>query len=268
MISHGIVNEDTAARVNDILEKLIDEIVENTKEYLNTGLFLITDFKNNNSWKICNYKNTEDCVEYDYDTSFIKEDGLYFLFGKTLLPTWPLIACRDGTILFYNRFDKTTQKAYFFSNSSKEAYIHVEALNTAELFGFDIELLNKKPLNITVKSTNNISHNLPEKDFNIFIGRKTEIEKLDKALEHKRHFITALDGIGGVGKSAIAIECCNRILKSKYNDINSFEYIIWMSAKNTVFKDGKILKIEQSFEHLEQLLDTIIIVLGLVARNS
>jgi len=255
-VSHGIITEETSERINPKLESILNEIISLTKEFLNTKFYLISD-NNDSSWNIYNYDTNEEMNQID--TTNIREAGLYFLFNKKLIQAWPLLVCRDGNILFFNRFDKTSQKVFFSGGINKETYIRSDAINHIDLFGFDKELLFKKPLNVYVKTENNISHNLPEKDYNLFIGRDKEIRELKQALDHKRHFITALDGIGGVGKSAIAIESCYRLINDSSND---FEYFIWMSAKNTFFKDGKIINIEQAFDHLDQLIDTIIIVLG------
>jgi tetratricopeptide (TPR) repeat protein len=255
LISHGIVSEELALKFNPTLENILDEIINNTDELLNTKLYLITDF-DNGTFKVCNFIDNK---QINIDTSNIKDEGLYFYINNRLIPTWPLVACRDGNILFYNRYDKDNQKIFFTNNISHEVYIRSEAISHSEIFGFDNDLIDRKPLNIQIKVEKNVTHNLPEKDYAIFIGRNKEIENLNIAIEHPRHFISALDGIGGVGKSAIAIECCNRIIN---NINNSYEYIIWVSAKSTVFRDGKIINIEQAFDHLEQLIDTILIVLG------
>ena len=256
LISHGMILEETAERINPILEITLNEIINITNSYLNTNIFLISNDNNDFSWKINSYNNDE---ELQLDTSDIKESGLYYFLKNELVHAWPLLACRDGNIIFYNRFDKTSQKVIFSGGINKETYIKSDAINHIDLFGFDKEAIFRKPLDVNVKTENNISHNLPEKDYNLFIGRNKEINELYNALDHKRHFITALDGIGGVGKSAIAIEACYRLINDKKNE---FEYFIWMSAKNTFFKDGKITNIEQAFDHLDQLIDTILIVLG------
>jgi len=257
LISHGMILEETAERINPILEKILNEIINATKDYLNTNLYLISDDNNEYSWRVHSYNNNEN--DSQLDTSDIKEAGLYFLINSKLILVWPFLACRDGNILFFNRYDKTSQKVIFSGGINKETYIRSDAASHIDLFGFDKETLFRKPLNVNVKTQNNVSHNLPEKDYNLFIGRNKEINELNVALDHKRHFITALDGIGGVGKSAIAIESCYRLINSKKNE---FEYFVWMSAKNTYFKDGKITKTEQAFDHLDQLIDTILIVLG------
>ncbi|MDR1912538.1 MAG: hypothetical protein LBQ52_09390 [Helicobacteraceae bacterium] len=240
-ISHGIITEDLATKLNPVLEKVIDEIIQRTDNLLKMEL----SFYNNE--------------EVELDTSNLIAERLYYPINNKQIETWPLIICRDGNILFYNRFDANSKKVFFTNSQNKEIYIKSDVLDQSELFGFDLDSIKRKPLNIQVKQDNNVIHNLPEKDYAIFIGRKNEIEKLNIALDHPRHFISALDGIGGVGKSAIAIECCNRIIKENNNN---YEYIIWVSAKSTIFKDGKIISIEQAFDHLEQLIDTILIVLG------
>jgi tetratricopeptide (TPR) repeat protein len=256
LISHGMISEELASSFNPLLENILDYIISKTENLLNKKLLHVMDRNNSGTIKIQDSYNNQ---IIEIDSRNINDGDLCFIIGNKPISSWPLIACRDGNILFYNRYDKNSQKIFFTNFLNHETYIRSEVQTHSELFGFDDSLINRKPLNIQIKVENNVTHNLPEKDFSLFIGRKKEIENLGNAIEHPRHFISALDGIGGVGKSAIAIECCNRLI----NDKNSkYEYIIWVSAKSTMFKDGKIINIEQAFEHLEQLIDTILILLG------
>jgi tetratricopeptide (TPR) repeat protein len=77
--------------------------------------------------------------------------------------------------------------------------------------------------------------NLPPQT-NEFIGREAEITRLIEILseEHAAHIIT-IDGIGGVGKTALAIEAGYRCLEAIRNEsilnIPIFEAIIFTSAK-------------------------------------
>ncbi|HEY9186403.1 MAG TPA: NB-ARC domain-containing protein [Ignavibacteria bacterium] len=191
------------------------------------------------------------------------ENGLYFFTSNKLSFIKPLLICKDGIILFYNKFDSAHKKIICTAPLSRELYIKTSANNISELFYLDSESLSIKPLNIDIKiSKNGTCHNLPSQDYKEFIGRKKELELLNSAILHPRHFITALDGIGGVGKSAISLELCNKILEAQKDEDIYFEFIIWVSAKTTKLENGKIIKLTQSFEHLAQLLDTILDVLS------
>ena len=261
-VSHGVISEELAETINRVLEPIADEMIEVLNDVINYKLYYLSEDGLSLQWKVCNYNNNE-CTDIDFDKSLVTQQGIYFAFGNTLVPGWPLISCRDGSILFYNRFDKTSQKVYFTASNQRETYIRSDANDCAELFGFDSDLLKYKPLDVVVQiSEQQVYNNVPQKDYPEFIGRKSELDELEKAVAHPRHFIVALDGIGGVGKSAIAIEYCNRILNRDHSQTNSFEYVIWLSAKSTMLRDGKVFTIDQAFEHLEQLVDTTLMVIG------
>lgn len=62
-----------------------------------------------------------------------------------------------------------------------------------------------------------------------FIGRIPLLQKLQEALD-SRHYIISLDGVGGVGKSALAIEFLRRLYKAK-----KYQFIVSLSAKSRVW---------------------------------
>jgi tetratricopeptide (TPR) repeat protein len=82
-----------------------------------------------------------------------------------------------------------------------------------------------------------VFHNLPHPDYGRFIGRESELQKLRELLSPKsRHFVITIDGIGGIGKSALALEIAHRYLHN-YDQLDPedrFDAIIWMSAKQTI----------------------------------
>jgi tetratricopeptide (TPR) repeat protein len=262
LISHGIVSEDKAIKLLDTLSVLTEDVLVAVNEFLCTPLFLIEE----NELEAGIYcepiigSNFEDEKNHLEQCS---EDGLYLMYGKCIINTSPFLICRDGNILIYNRFDNKSKRILYNGPNEKELYIKTSSIDISEIFGLDKEALNIKPLPVQLKiSRNGIHHNLPDTDYREFIGRKKELESLQNMITHKRHFISALDGIGGVGKSAIALEFCNKIFCLGQSDELYFEYIVWLSAKTTILKDGEIHYINQSFEHLEQLNDTILDVLG------
>ena len=73
-----------------------------------------------------------------------------------------------------------------------------------------------------------LPQSLPYKTRNL-IGRESYIRDIVYSLEHDRHFIVTLTGIGGVGKSSIAYYVCEKLKNAK-----SFECLVWVSAKSTL----------------------------------
>jgi hypothetical protein len=62
-----------------------------------------------------------------------------------------------------------------------------------------------------------------------FIGREQLLQDVRQVLQ-SRHFIFSLDGVGGVGKSALAIELARRLYEA-----NEYDFIVSLSAKNRVW---------------------------------
>jgi tetratricopeptide (TPR) repeat protein len=77
-----------------------------------------------------------------------------------------------------------------------------------------------------------IPHNLPSRGE--FIGREREKAQVHEALS-SRSFLISIDGIGGVGKTSLALEVLHECLRaseaSTGNHIPMFEAIIWTTAK-------------------------------------
>ncbi|MBD2168930.1 tetratricopeptide repeat protein [Calothrix membranacea FACHB-236] len=88
--------------------------------------------------------------------------------------------------------------------------------------------------------------NLPRRLF--FVGRENEINTILGSLEPaSRTFIVSVEGLGGVGKTSLAIEAAYRCLEEKL-----FASIIWVSAKETVLT---ITGIEEQTPELKALKD-------------
>src|SRR5262249_1058009 len=101
-------------------------------------------------------------------------------------------------------------------------------------------------------------HNLPQRSYTRFVGRKEELEKLTRLLlpsPRSRHFLVTLDGIGGVGKSALAIELAYRYRDgyAQLPEDERFDTIVWTSAKRTLLTASGIQQRQQTFSTLADL---------------
>lgn len=81
-----------------------------------------------------------------------------------------------------------------------------------------------------------IYHNLSQPDYQEFIGREKELNELRKRLRpypYSTHHVITLKGVGGVGKSAVAMETARRYLYQSHTFPASEQFgaIIWFSAK-------------------------------------
>lgn len=87
-----------------------------------------------------------------------------------------------------------------------------------------------------------IYHNLPQPDYVRFVGRETELTKLHTLLSpDNRTWVIVIDGIGGIGKSSLALEVAHDYLNRfvELPERQCFKAIIWTSAKAlTLTADG------------------------------
>ncbi len=92
-----------------------------------------------------------------------------------------------------------------------------------------------------------------------FINREMEISKIENLLNprNRRHLL-AICGMGGVGKTALALKVAHRSIEKK-----EFDAYIWTTAKVSELHDKKIRKYNNSLSNLDDLLDTIAWVVGI-----
>lgn len=107
-------------------------------------------------------------------------------------------------------------------------------------------------------------HNLPRPDYTEFIGRTEEISRVRDAFEHDRHWVISIDGIGGVGKSALALHIAYGMASEIRRGICPWKYIVWVSAKSDRLPATAtgIQSQEPGFKVLEDLFDEILLVSG------
>jgi hypothetical protein len=111
----------------------------------------------------------------------------------------------------------------------------------------DVSALNKEYQLERSSSFNQIIyplHNLPQPDHIRFIGRDKELEQLQQSLHPKdRIWTIVIDGVGGIGKSALALEISRRYLDNFHilPHEERFKAIVWVSAKSQVLTAEGIL---------------------------
>lgn len=103
-------------------------------------------------------------------------------------------------------------------------------------------------------------HNLPPRDYEQFVGRQTELAEVRRLLgrDHRAVAVT-IDGIGGIGKSALVLESAYAFI-DQYNDLpesERFEAIVWVSAKRTYLTASGIRERRQVFRTIEDVFAAI-----------
>ncbi len=97
----------------------------------------------------------------------------------------------------------------------------------------------------------NLLANLPRRPY--FVGREEELKAIFQSLQpNSRTFIIGIEGIGGVGKSALAIEVSHRCVEQEL-----FESVIWISSKESILTLHGIEPIIPEAKSLSDILITI-----------
>ena len=92
-----------------------------------------------------------------------------------------------------------------------------------------------------------VYHNLPPR-YGQFIGREAELSRVLEWVENSRWPLAAIEGMGGIGKTSLAIEAAHRCLPGDELAIATpYEAVVWTSARDQADFDL----------HLSQVLDTI-----------
>lgn len=110
---------------------------------------------------------------------------------------------------------------------------------------------------LLLASTFRVCHNLPNPPRE-FVGRKEEfadaISLLRPYPESRYHLIT-IDGVGGVGKTALALEIAHHFVR-EYDHLDQshrFSGIIWKSAKRVILTPSGIVPREQPLRNLADI---------------
>ncbi len=130
-----------------------------------------------------------------------------------------------------------------------------------------LEILDREKKKITNATSDEkrklTLHNLPQPDYEDFVGREAEIKKVMEQLHpDSRPWIVTIDGIGGIGKSALALEIAHRYLDpKKIASVERFDGIVWVSAKETVLTAEGLKTRPQVLRNLSDIYAAIAITL-------
>lgn len=111
-------------------------------------------------------------------------------------------------------------------------------------------------------------HNLPPRDYERFVGRQSELGEVRRLLgPRSRAFVVTIDGIGGIGKSALALEAAYNLCEGYSNllEAERFEAIVWVSAKRSYLTADGIIERRQAFRTLSDVYAAIAQVLDFPA---
>jgi tetratricopeptide (TPR) repeat protein len=107
-----------------------------------------------------------------------------------------------------------------------------------------------------------VYQNLPQPDYGTFIGRDEELARTHQLLlpyPRSRYHIITIDGIGGIGKSSLALEAACHYLHA-YDSLpedERFDAIIWTSAKRTILTANGIVSRRADLRNLDDIYTTI-----------
>lgn len=130
------------------------------------------------------------------------------------------------------------------------------------------ELVTKVPIGFYEDEyTKKIINNLPIADYEYeggFVGRADDEERIIKMLKSNMHRVITIAGAGGVGKSALTLKIVNDIIR---DSLVEYDFIVWVSAKENKLSYLGIEDLEPTLKNYDELLDTILNVVGFDADS-
>jgi len=111
-----------------------------------------------------------------------------------------------------------------------------------------------------------VYHNLPQPDYGTFIGREEELAQVHRILRpypYSQHALVTIDGIGGIGKSTLALEVAHHY-RREYDRLDPqerFDAIIWTCAKTSVLTADGIKPRQQITRTLDDVYTAIAVTL-------
>ncbi len=105
-----------------------------------------------------------------------------------------------------------------------------------------------------------VQHNLPGRDSRGLIGRDDELKRVHEILRpypHSQYPTITIDGVGGVGKTALAVETAYNYVENEPSEPEeAFTAVVWASAKRTVLAD-RVIEQTPTFRNISDLYSAI-----------
>lgn len=197
-----------------------------------------------------------DKIWVDYHREFIQEDQTYL--GILIIPPRGPVVERfesdsprfqNGNYLFREGWSAIRENDSTLIFDQKELHDYLQKIK--------IPTLGK------VYEIDESYYKILSPDYNKFIFRKELCNNLMIGLKDPRTSVTSLVGIGGVGKTALAIWGALKAHEEKL-----FDFIVSITAKDRELTSSGIVGIKPQLSTFESLLDNILEVLGFHAEKS
>lgn len=245
-----------------VLKKVIDKIAPTSVNDIDDPMDLLEETDLPDLMEIALYRNSKDVFHDFFPGKLIEKEKLQEIFTK-LYPIRNQIAHIKET----------------FSAIDLDLLIEIGENLVPLLDNFSKELANvltcikTNPEKVVVQMPSEFIifeerakfgyiNNLPTPDYDPdggFIGRRDDLEKIEQLIFSDLYRVVTIAGAGGVGKTALALNFCQNILKRKNIP---FSAVVWVSAKEEKLSLTGIEPIEPSFRSYEEFIDTILETFG------
>lgn len=184
------------------------------------------------------YKSEADLVVCVFSKEYSEKEWC----GLEWLTIYSLVKQRADSSIMLSRFDHYEPEGLF----GLDGFSELDEQTPHQFANLILERLainSGKPRNYYISQPRS---NLPTHVYSTFLGRKHELAKLFEFLSpSKRPYILTIGGIGGIGKTALAVEAA-RQCSMAVSDCNSdslpyFESVIFASAKSNYLRYQRIL---------------------------
>lgn len=121
-----------------------------------------------------------------------------------------------------------------------------------------IKARQPEPISVDSLESSQIRHNLPSYPYYSFVGRKNELKiVMDWLTNNDKVNILSIIGIGGIGKTSLALEaayCCKKA--------RLFDNIIFVSVKTSILTSDGIRTHQSTRDPLKEIVESILFTIG------
>jgi len=112
----------------------------------------------------------------------------------------------------------------------------IQRVNPKQYTHYCSQLDRTSPLGKEPSKQPQVLENLPNRDYGRFVGREEELAQIRRILRpypHSQEHLVTIDGVGGIGKSALALEVayCYTDKCGNLPEEERFQAIVWTSAR-------------------------------------